>query len=207
MPASELRAWLGAHSDRLEALLTQEIERADEEGQLEAALAAHLRLVLDGLVAVGRPSLRRGLEELAIKLDEVSLAKLDDVVRERLQVGEAIEFETRVLFGVSSEDDPSLAAMVERRTRVAALVRTFLGLLEGADSSLAGLSARVHAWLTENQRTLGVLTRQALERQVSRHDGDEVAAAERLSTVALVQANAMVLTLGLAATGEVIAAA
>ena len=97
--------------------------------------------------------------------------------------------------------------MVELRTRVAALVRAFLGLLEGAEPSLAGLAVRVQVWLTENQRTLGAPTRQALDRQVLRYDGDAVAAADQLSRAALVQANAMVLALGLAATGEVVAAA
>lgn len=137
-------------------------------------------------------------------MDRHPLADLETSTRERLEAGEAIAFEARLLFGVTPDDDPSLAAMVERRARLMALARAFLALLEEAEPSLAGLSARMHVWLTENQRTLGVLTRQALERQVERHDGDQVAAAEHLSTVALVQAQAVVVAMVLAATGEVL---
>ena len=141
------------------------------------------------------------------RLDEEALGDLEVSARERLKAEEAISFEIRLLFGVTPEDDPSLAAMVAQRARLAALTRAFLALLEEAEpSSLEGLRERIHAWMTDNQRTLGMLTRQALERQVAQHDGDAVAAAEHLATVALVQAHAVVLTMGLEAAGGVLQA-
>jgi hypothetical protein len=156
-PVSQaLLGWMQQRGGRLHQLLDDEAAGADDHSPVsDAAIRAHLRFIAEALAAIAAPATRDNLEAFARELPERIDANQDRLGHQLAKVGDAAAFEVELQFGKAGNEDPLVRKVIERRMRVNAWHRFFLGLLDeavGTDHTAATI-----AWFADNQVRLGDL--------------------------------------------------
>jgi hypothetical protein len=207
-PAAQgILAWMQAHPARLRELLDDEARDPDDLGPAgDPAVRAHLRFVGEAMAATAAPGAAPALEAFARDLPAILAAREDRIDAEMALVGEAHAFEAGLQFGADAGEDPAMRAVLDRRVRIAAWTRVFLGALDEARAPADPVGPAVLAWMGGHQElladTIFAMDRRAKQAEMDRGGPDAVATAEvanRIGQAATVQAHTRFLVEGLAA--------
>lgn len=183
-----LLVWMQANDPRLRALMADEAADAEDVSPSgDAATRAHLRFVADALAANAAPARREELEAFRTSLPRL-LRSSEAALQEHIDViGQATVFEAEKQFGSTSHEDPGFVDTLDRRVRVNAWMRLFLGLLDAASPDRPPLAAPALAWMAHNQGyladTIFSMDRRAKELEMSRGGPDAVADAEVVNRI------------------------
>ncbi len=207
-PAAQgMLAWMQAHPARLRDLLDDEARDTGDLGPAgDPAVRAHLRFVAEALAATAAPGAAAGLEAFARDLPATLEAREDRIDGEMRLVGEAHAFEAGLQFGGDAGEDPANRAVLDRRVRIAAWTRVFLGALDEARAPAAPAAPAVLAWMGDHQAlladTIFSMDRRAKRAEMDRGGPDAIAspdAVNRIGQAVVVQAHTRFLVEGLAA--------
>ncbi|WP_217913914.1 hypothetical protein [Miltoncostaea marina] len=204
--ARGLLSWMQARPGRLPELLAREAAGSDDLAPAgDPAVRAHLALVAEALAANAAPAAAPALERLARELPARLARREADVDAQMGRVGEAHAFEVGLQFGEVAAGDPGIEPMLERRVRIAAWTRVFLGLLDEAREGRPPIADDVLAWMNERQTqladTIFAMDRRAKQIEIDRGGPDAVAGPEtvnRIGQAATLQAHTRFLVEALA---------
>lgn len=206
--ARGLLVWMQTHPERLQEHLAREAEGADDLAPAgDPAVRAHLGFVADALAATAAPAARPALEGFAAGLPAMLRDREAVVDDEMRRVGEAHAFEVDLQFGAEAQDDPSVRGMLDRRVRIAAWTRVFLGGLDSAREGHDPVAPRALEWMSARQTrladTIFAIDRRAKQGEIDRGGPDAVASPEvvnRIGQAAMLQAHSRFLVEALAET-------
>jgi hypothetical protein len=191
---------------RLRALLDAEASGSDDLSPAgDPAIRAHLGFVAEALAANAAPAAAAALDAFAATLPAELDAREGRVDEELTRIGEATAVELDLQFGDEAADDPGIRAMVDRRMRIAAWTRVFLGALDDARPGHPPVREGALAWMGERQTqladTIFAMDRGAKEAEMARGGADAVANPEvvnRIGQAAMLQAHTRFLVEALA---------
>lgn len=201
--ARAILAWMQANGPRLRGLLDEELRRAggpdapaSERGPAgDPAIRGHLRYVAEGLAATEAPgddSLSRFAQSLPAALADAEGARLAEQID---AVGDATAFELELQFGDRVVDDHSIQATADRRVRISAWTRVFLGELD-AHRPQAPVGEVALAWMADRQDrladTIFAMDRRAKEAEIARggpNAVDDQDVVNRIGQAAMLQAH------------------
>jgi hypothetical protein len=183
-----LLVWMQANTPRLRALMGEEAADADDLSPAgDAAVRAQLRFVAEALAANAGPGQAADLEDFAAELPARLEAAEGRVAEVEERMADAAAFEAERQFGESARDDPSLAALLERRFRLNAWMRLFLEALDDARPGRAPVTPAATAWMTAHQDhladTIFGIDRAAKRAELARGGPDAIASPEVVNRI------------------------
>ncbi len=192
--ARALLAWMQQNAPRARELLDEEAQGAEDLSPAgDAAVRANLRFVAEALSAAS-PA-HEPMREFGARSSQLLAERSQLFETELAREAEAAALELGAQFGEGAGDDPSSAAMVERRVRVGAWRRVFLDALDSVRPAAPPIADPAEQWIVDRQAQLGELImnmdRRAKEAEIARSGPDAVDDADvanRIGQAAMLQA-------------------
>jgi hypothetical protein len=186
--ARGLLAWMQANNPRLVALMGEEAAgAADLSPAGDAAVRAHLRFVAEALAANAGPGQAEELTAFAAELPQRLEAAEPRVAGLEERMADAAAFEADRQFGAGAGDDPSLAAVLERRLRITAWLRLFLEALDAARPGRPAVAPVAAEWMAAHQDHLADVIfgvdRAAKRAELARGGPDAIASPEVVNRI------------------------